>query len=183
MSSKSSDKYIGSYVDSRYNRNKTTVWNDKRRYHGSNQIGTSTILYLRSHSVFHCCTHQSAPTSVTHSRRWAHKRVESSCCKPKLSNGRQDRVRIIIMRTKSGIRYIVTAHLISFSFSESRICQWWQGFVILYSNSRLLDRKAIQFFFRISLDAQAGLACKKSIWSLELLSVGTWGWVRNCGTT
>jgi hypothetical protein len=133
------DKCIGSYVDI-YNRNKTTVRNDKQRWKQSSRkvdkydlqstFSVSLFLYspIRSNkrntqqtimgSVFHCsCTHRSALTSVTHSRRWAHKKVESSCCRPKLSNDRQDRVRTIFVRTKSGKQYVKSMNMWTIQFN------------------------------------------------------------------
>ena len=46
-----------------------------------------------------------------------YKKVESSCCKPKLSNGKQDRVRIIIVRTKSGIQYVKSINMWMIEFN------------------------------------------------------------------
>jgi len=50
--------------------------------HGSNQIGKSINTIYNPHSVFHCCTHRSASTSITSSRRWDQRKTNVAYCKP-----------------------------------------------------------------------------------------------------
>ena len=73
------------------------------KYHESHHIGNSIYRIYNPHSVFHCCSHQSALTSITCSRRWDQRKKKVACCKPELINDRKDRVRVIIVRTKSGM--------------------------------------------------------------------------------